>query len=500
MSFIEDLEKQLNSFTPNAAITNVGTILELGDGIVTISGLQNAEMSEVLRFENGEYGLILNLNRNTIGAVVLGDMEGLAVGQQVESTGRLLSVGVSEGILGRVVNALGQPLDGKGPIQIDEYMPLERLAPGVIERKSVDVPLQTGIKAIDALVPVGRGQRELIIGDRQTGKSTVALQAIMNQKDSGVISIYVAIGQKASFVAQAIAQLEKTGAMKNSVVVVADASSAAALQYLAPYGGTAIAEYFLKKGKDSLVVYDDLSKQAWAYRQMSLLLRRPSGREAYPGDVFYLHSRLLERACRLAPEYGGGSITALPIIETQAGDISAYIPTNVISITDGQIFLETDLFYSGVRPAINVGNSVSRVGSSAQTKAMKKVAGKMKIELSQYRELAAFSQFASDLDESTKRTLDRGARLTEILKQGPQELLSLGEQVLQIWAVAEGYTSKMDKSDIQKWGVALISYVKDVYPEIIEKISTEKVLSDESIDMMKNALEGFNATWQTHAQ
>lgn len=491
-SFVDELEKQLATFTPHGEVKQVGTVTEVGDGIVTVSGLQSAMMSEVLKFANGAYGLILNLNKDSIGAVVLGDLGGIEVGQQVESTRTLLSVPAGDALLGRVVNPLGQPLDGKGAIKATETMPVERIAPGVIERKSVDVPLMTGVKAIDALVPIGRGQRELIIGDRQTGKSTVALQAIMNQKDSGVISIYVAIGQKASFVAQTVAQLEKSGALANSIVVVADASSAAALQYLAPYAGTAMGEYFLKNGQDVLIVYDDLSKHAWAYRQMSLLLRRPSGREAYPGDVFYLHSRLLERACRIDQKYGGGSITALPIIETQAGDISAYIPTNVISITDGQIFLETDLFYSGVRPAINVGNSVSRVGSSAQTKAMKKVAGKLKIELSQYRELAAFAQFAADLDEVTKRTIDRGARFTEILKQGPAELLSLGEQVLQIWAVSEGYASKVEKTEVQAWGNALLDHVKTTYPEVIERINNEKVLSDETVELMKKAMESFS--------
>ncbi len=490
-SFIEELEKHLSAFTPTPSIKNVGSIVELGDGIVTVAGLENAQMSEVLRFETGIYGLILNLNKNNIGAVVLGELTGLSVGQTVESLGSLLTVPAGDALLGRVVNALGQPVDGKGSIKTTESMPVEQKAPGVIERKSVDVPLQTGVKAIDVLVPIGRGQRELIIGDRQTGKSTVALQSIISQKDSGVISVYVAIGQKASFVAQTVALLEKTGALKNTIVVVADASEAAALQYLAPYAGTAMAEYFLKQGKDVLVVYDDLSKHAWAYRQMSLLLRRPSGREAYPGDVFYLHSRLLERACRIDQKYGGGSITALPIIETQAGDVSAYIPTNVISITDGQIFLETDLFYAGIRPAINVGLSVSRVGSSAQTKAMKKVAGKMKIELSQYRELAAFAQFASDLDDSTKRTLDRGSRLTEILKQGTAEILTLAEQVVQIWAVSEGFANKIEKPQIADWGRSLLEYMHSTYPELLDKLNTEKVLSDEIVSQLQSAVSGF---------
>jgi F-type H+-transporting ATPase subunit alpha len=491
MSFVEELEQHLSGYKPNGVVKNVGTILEVGDGIVTVTGLDRSKMGEILRFANGTYGLILNLNRDTLGAVVLGELEGIESGQQVESTGQLLSVPAGEGMLGRVVNALGQPLDGKGPIKSEKMMPVEHIAPGVITRKAVEVPLQTGVKSIDALIPIGRGQRELIIGDRQTGKSTIAIQAIMNQRGTEMISVYVAIGQKASFVAQTVALLEREGAMANCIVVVADASSAAALQYLAPYAGTAMAEYFLEKGKDSLIVYDDLSKHAWAYRQMSLLLRRPSGREAYPGDVFYLHSRLLERSCRLNDEYGGGSITSLPIIETQAGDVSAYIPTNVISITDGQIYLEADLFHSGIRPAVNVGTSVSRVGSAAQTKAMKKVAGKMKIELSQYRELAAFAQFASDLDDSTKKTIERGGRLTEILKQGPAELLSLGEQVLQIWAVAEGYANGVARNDVQVWGVKLLENVKSTYPEIIEKLNTEKVLSDDVVAMMKKAMIEF---------
>lgn len=494
-SFIEELEQHLNGYKPTGVLKHVGSILEVGDGIVTVTGLDNAKMAEVLRFSNGSYGLVLNLNRETIGAVVLGELEGIESGQQVEATGQLLEVPAGEAMLGRIVNALGQPLDGKGPIKHEKMMSVEKMAAGVITRKAVEVPLQTGVKAIDALIPIGRGQRELIIGDRQTGKSTIAIQTIMNQKETEMVCIYVAIGQKASFVAQTVALLEKEGALANTIIVVADAASAAALQYLAPYSGTAMAEYFLEKGRDSLIVYDDLSKHAWAYRQMSLLLRRPSGREAYPGDVFYLHSRLLERACRLNEKYGGGSITALPIIETQAGDVSAYIPTNVISITDGQIYLEADLFYSGIRPAVNVGTSVSRVGSAAQTNSMKKVAGKMKIELSQYRELAAFAQFASDLDEMTKKTIERGGRLTEILKQGPTELLSLGEQVLQVWAVSEGYANSLAKTDVQAWSVKLLEYVKTSSPEIIEKLNKEKVLSDEVLAMMKKAVEEFNNTY-----
>lgn len=494
-SFVEQLEQQLSSFSHNGEIKSVGTILELGDGIATVAGLADAQMSEVLKFETGVYGLILNLNKTNIGVVILGSLEGLSVGQQVEATGHLLTVPAGNGLLGRIVDPMGVPLDGKGSIKADKQMPVEKKAAGVNDRKSVDTPLQTGVKAIDALVPIGRGQRELIIGDRQTGKSTVAIQSIINQRSSDVISIYVAIGQKASFIAQTVSLLEQEGALANTIIVSADAQTAAALQYLAPYAGTAMAEYFLEQGKDVLIVYDDLSKHAWAYRQMSLLLRRPSGREAYPGDVFFIHSRLLERACRLNEALGGGSITALPIIETQAGDVSAYIPTNVISITDGQIYLETDLFYSGIRPAINVGISVSRVGSAAQTKAMKKVASKLKLELSQYRELAAFAQFASDLDEVTKKTIERGSRLTEILKQGASELLSLGEQVAQIWAVNEGYVNDLNKSDVAAWGLAWLEYLHSTYPEVIDSITQEKTLSDSSVAKLKEAIEGF--TWQT---
>jgi F-type H+-transporting ATPase subunit alpha len=493
-TLVEQLDQYLKETYDNVGVSKVGVIREVGDGVVSISGLPDAMMSEMLRFENGQYGLVLNLNKDNIGAVVLGDMQGISVGQQATSTGRLLEIGAGENYLGRVVDALGLPMDGKGTLTPEKQMPIEKIAPGVMARQGVDQPLQTGVKAIDALVPIGRGQRELIIGDRQTGKSTLALQAIINQKNSGVLCVYVAIGQKASFLAQTVALLEEEDALKNTVIVSADAQAAASMQYIAPYAGTAIAEFFLSQGKDVLIVYDDLTKHAWAYRQMSLLLRRPSGREAYPGDVFYLHSRLLERACRLNKEHGGGSITALPVIETQAGDISAYIPTNVISITDGQIFLDTDLFYSGVRPAINVGNSVSRVGSSAQTKAMKSVAGKLKIELSQFRELAAFSQFASDLDDVTKRALDRGARLSEILKQGVKDILSVGEQVLQIWAVAEGYTKDVPKEEIVNWGSELLEYARMHQGELLSELDKGGKPSEDMLAKMKTLVENYNVT------
>lgn len=488
------LEQFLQERYDQATVSRVGTVREVGDGVATVEGLPDAKMSEVLRFENNTYGLVMNLNRDSIGVVVLGEVQGISGGQQVFSTGSLLEVPSGKGLLGRVFNALGQPIDGKGEVIAEAKMPVEKVAPGVMWRQGVDQPLQTGVKAIDALVPIGRGQRELIIGDRQTGKSTVALQAIINQKHHDVICVYVAIGQKASFLAQTVALLEAEDALKHTVVVSADAQAAAPLQYLAPYSGTAIAEYFMSQGKDVLIVYDDLTKHAWAYRQMSLLLRRPSGREAYPGDVFYLHSRLLERAARINKEHGGGSITALPVIETQAGDVSAYIPTNVISITDGQIFLDTDLFLSGMRPAINVGLSVSRVGSSAQTKAMKSVASKLKIELSQYRELAAFAQFASDLDDVTKRTLDRGARLSEILKQGVKEILSVGEQVLQVWAVSEGYTKDFVKDEIAVWGRELLGYARLNHKQMLETLNQGGKLTEELTAQMKSCVEGFNQT------
>ncbi len=439
---IEHLKRKIKDFSAEPILENKGEVVEIGDGIAKVRGLSRCLASEMLAFqtEEGEevFGLALNLEEEVVGAIILGDYLGIKEGSQVRATGKILEVPVGEELVGRVVDPLGRPLDGKGPIRSQKYYPVEKIAAGVIARQSVDTPLQTGIKAIDAMIPIGRGQRELIIGDRQTGKTAIAIDTIINQKDSGVISIYVAIGQKESKVAKIVAELEKRGALKNTIVVLAGASDPAAYAYLAPYAGCAMGEYFMDKGQEALIVYDDLSKHAVAYREISLLLKRPPGREAYPGDVFYLHSRLLERAAKLSPEYGGGSLTALPIIETQAGDVSAYIPTNVISITDGQIYLEPDLFYQGVRPAINAGLSVSRVGSAAQIKAMKKVAGKLRLTLAQYRELAAFAQFGSDLDKATQEQLEAGKRITEILKQNQYDPWPVEQQVAIFLAAAEG--------------------------------------------------------------
>ncbi|MFA6306077.1 MAG: F0F1 ATP synthase subunit alpha, partial [Candidatus Gracilibacteria bacterium] len=422
---LSSLKEQIEKFHSSAKVEKVGYVVEVGDGIARISGLSDAKSQEMLQFSNGQVGVALNLEEDSVGVIILGDDEGIKEGDEVRTTGNILSVPVGEALIGRVVDSLGVPQDGKGEIKTDKFYPIEKVAPRVIKRKGVDVPVQTGIKAIDSMIPIGRGQRELIIGDRQTGKTAIAIDAIINQKGQDMICVYVAIGQKDSKVAKIVAELEKNGAMEYTIVVRTSSSDPAALTYLSPFAGCAMGEYFLDKGKDVLVVYDDLSKHAWSYREISLLLRRPPGREAYPGDIFYLHSRLLERACRLDKQYGGGSLTALPIIETQAGDVSAYIPTNVISITDGQIFLESDLFYKGVRPALNIGISVSRVGSAAQTKAMRKVAGKLKLELAQYRELAVFAQFGSDLDESTKKQLNKGDRLSEILKQKQYSALAV---------------------------------------------------------------------------
>ncbi len=422
----------------------------------------------------------------------MGDYSEIAEGQLVRATGRIVSVPVGAGMIGRVINAVGQPIDGKGPIASDKFRPIERIAPNVVTRKSVDTPVQTGIKAIDAMIPIGRGQRELIIGDRQTGKTALVVDTIINQKGQDLICIYVAIGQRQSQVAQVVATLEKFGAMEYTVVVAATASEPAALQYIAPYAGTAVGEEFMEQGKDALIIFDDLSKHAQAYRQVSLLLRRPPGREAYPGDVFYLHSRLLERAARMAPEYGGGSLTALPIIETQAGDISAYIPTNVISITDGQIFLESDLFYAGIRPAVNPGLSVSRVGGNAQTKAMKQVAGKMKLELAQFRELAAFAQFGSDLDPATQRQLDRGQRITEILKQPQYKPWSLEDQVMVFYAVTNNYLDKVPLDRIAEWSDKFLKYMAGTRPDIGRTIATAKKLDDDTANGLKLAIQDFN--------
>lgn len=477
-------------FSPQ--ISSVGIVTSLGDGIVKVNGLSDCMMGEVVEFENGQQGLVLNLKSEEIGVILLSDGKGIESGQEVKTTGRILSVGVGEEILGRVVNALGIPVDGKPQFPIKKYEPLEKIAPGVMSRKGVSVPLQTGVKAIDAMIPIGRGQRELIIGDRGTGKSAIALSTIINQKDSGVICVYVAIGQKLSFLAQTQATLEKYGAMDNTIIVSASASDPAAMQYLSPYTGSSIAEYFMDKGKDVLVVYDDLSKHAVAYREISLLLRRPSGREAYPGDVFYLHSRLLERACRLDDKHGGGSITALPIIETQANDVSAFIPTNVISITDGQIFLETDLFNAGVKPAINVGLSVSRVGSAAQIKSMKQVAGTMKLDLAQFRSLEAFAQFGSDLDPKTKAAIDRGQRLTELLKQPWENPMDVVDQVLVIYAGTRGYLDRVKRDNVVTWEQKFLEYAKAGAKDIVSDIKKEAKITETVEPKLKKLIETFN--------
>src|SRR3989338_1859298 len=500
---IEALKKEINTlqFSPEVAV--VGEVMEVGDGVARVSGLGSVKMSEMVEFipEKGACvsGVAMNLEEDSVGVIVLGEQERLKEGDEVRLTGRILSVPVGEGFIGRVVNPLGEPMDGKGKVEASKrphdanarqasqgvveasegiYYPVEKIAPGVIARESVNTPLQTGIKAIDAMIPIGRGQRELIIGDRQTGKTAIAMDTIVNQKGTGVICIYVAIGQKESKVAKMVADLEKSGAMEHTIVVIAGASSPAALWYIAPYAGCAMGEYFMDKGKDVLVVYDDLSKQAWAYRQMSLLLRRPPGREAYPGDVFYLHSRLLERAAKLNKAHGGGSLTALPIIETQAGDVSAYIPTNVISITDGQIFLEGDLFYQGIRPALNVGISVSRVGSAAQVKAMKKVAGKLRIELAQYRELAAFSQFFSHLDPETKKRLELGKRLSEILKQGQYEPMPVAYQVVVLYAAVNGLINEIPVEEIKAWETGFIKYCQANYKKLLAEVVKPEGLTD----------------------
>ncbi|MBI3573409.1 MAG: F0F1 ATP synthase subunit alpha [Candidatus Kerfeldbacteria bacterium] len=459
-SIVDILAKEIAGFQPTTATAHVGTVLEVGDGIARLSGLSRVQSQEMVEFANGTFGVALNLEEDSIGAMILGDTVGIAQGQTVKATGKILQVPVGPAVIGRVINPLGQPVDGQGPVSTESFYPVERIAPGVITRQSVNRPLQTGIKSIDAMIPIGRGQRELIIGDRQTGKTAIAVDTIINQKGQDVLCIYVAIGQKESKVARIIAKLEAAGAMEYTTVLLAGASDPAALSYIAPYAGCAMGEYFMDQGKDVLIVYDDLSKHAWAYRQVSLLLRRPPGREAYPGDIFYVHSRLLERAARLNKENGGGSLTALPIIETQAGDVSAYIPTNVISITDGQIYLESDLFYQGIRPAVNAGLSVSRVGSAAQTKAMKKVAGKIRLALAQYRELAAFAQFGSDLDATTREQLDRGRRITEVLKQGQYRPLSMAQQVAILYAANNGYLDQVEPEVIGPWEADFHSYLE----------------------------------------
>ncbi len=487
--------KNLGSFKGGVETSNRGTILSSGDGILRISGLEKAMSGEMLELIKGGTALVLNLEENEIGAVILEGGENAVVGDEVRTTGKIMEVPVGPGLVGRVVNPMGEPLDGKGPVKAEMQSPIEKIAPGVSTRKSVSVPLQTGVKAIDAMIPVGRGQRELIIGDRQTGKTTIALDTIINQKGNNVICIYVAIGQKASSVVNVIRTLEKHGAMEYTIVVSASAAESAALQYIAPYAGCAMGEYFRDRGMDALIVYDDLTKHAWAYRQMSLLLRRPPGREAYPGDVFYLHSRLLERAARLNEKSGGGSLTALPIIETQAGDVSAFVPTNVISITDGQIYLETDLFYSGIRPAINPGISVSRVGGAAQIKAMKQVAGKMRLEMAQFRELAAFAQFASDLDKTTRDQIERGLRLTEILKQSHYSPLPVEKQVAIIFAVTNGFLDKVAPARVGAFEKEFHLFLDSRHAAILQAIREEKTLSDATVANLKAALTEFSAAF-----
>lgn len=491
-SVIKDMIKQYDN---KLDTVDVGTVIEVGDGIARIHGLDNCMAGELLEFPAGLYGMVLNLEEDNVGCVLLGSDRTLKEGDTAKRTGRIVEVPVGEAMIGRVVNSLGQPLDGKGPINSNKFRPIESKAPGVIERKSVSVPLQTGIKAIDSLIPIGRGQRELIIGDRQTGKTTIVVDTILNQKDQNVICIYVAIGQKASTVAQIVDTLEKNGAMDYSIVVTASASELAPLQYMAPYTGVAMAEEFMYNGKDVLIVYDDLSKHAVAYRSMSLLLRRPPGREAYPGDVFYLHSRLLERAARIDEAYGGGSITALPIIETQAGDISAYIPTNVISITDGQIFLESDLFFSGQRPAVNSGLSVSRVGSAAQIKAMKKVAGGIKLELAQYRELSAFAQFGSELDKETQDRLDHGKRIMEILKQPQYSPMRVEKQVMILYAVTHKYLDDVPVERVKEFEREFLEYMESNHPRVGESIKTEKTTTEETEKELKSGIEDFKKTF-----
>ena len=485
------IKDQIKRYASTLDVSDVGTVIQVADGIARVHGLENAMQGELLEFPGEVYGMVLNLEEDNVGAVLLGNSKNINEGDLVKTTGRVVEVPVGDALLGRVVNSLGQPVDGKGPIQTDKFRQIERVASGVITRKSVSVPLQTGIKAIDAMVPIGRGQRELIIGDRQTGKTAIAIDTIINQKGQNVKCIYVAIGQKASTVANIVKTLEESGAMAYTTVVVSTASELAPLQYIAPYSGCAIGEEWMENGQDVLVIYDDLSKHAMAYRTLSLLLKRPPGREAYPGDVFYLHSRLLERAARMNEEYGGGSLTALPIIETQAGDVSAYIPTNVISITDGQIYLETEMFNAGFRPAVNAGLSVSRVGGSAQIKAMKKIAGPIRTELAQYRELAAFAQFGSELDADTKEKLDQGERIKEVLKQPQYQPMPVQYQVIIIYAATRKYLLSVPTEDITRYEKELFAFIDTKYPEIPESIAATKEITPETEELLKKALAEF---------
>ena len=491
----EIIKRQIQGYDKQVELRETGTVLSAGDGIARIYGLEGVAAGELLLFPHDIYGIALNLEEDNVGAAVFGEVQAIKEGDEVRRTGRIAEVPVGEALLGRVVNALGQPIDGKGPIKTQNTQRIEIKAPGIVLRQPVKEPLQTGIKAIDSMIPIGRGQRELIIGDRQTGKTALIVDAIINQKGGDVFCIYVAIGQKQSTVAQVVDRLARAGAMDYTTVVVAHASAAAPLQFIAPYTGCAMGEYFRDTGKHALVAYDDLSKHAVAYRQLSLLLRRPPGREAFPGDVFYLHSRLLERAAKMSGEHGGGSLTALPVIETQAGDVSAYIPTNVISITDGQIFLETDLFYAGIRPAVNVGISVSRVGGAAQIKAMKQVAGSLRLDLAQYREMAAFAQFGSDLDAATQRMLNRGTRLVEILKQGQYQPLSVERQVIIIYAGTNGFVDHLPESALRKYEAELSRFLENRHPDIYEDIRTKKELTDDLKTRLDAALKEFNESF-----
>jgi F-type H+-transporting ATPase subunit alpha len=491
------LKQQIAGFEQEMTVTNVGRVVEVGDGIAQVYGLSNVMASELVEFtKTGVLGLAFNLEEDSVGIIIMGEYTEIEEGDEVRSTGRIASVPVGDALVGRVVNALGQPIDGKGPISTDKTRPIERIAPGVVLRQDVDQPLQTGLKSIDSMIPIGRGQRELIIGDRQTSKTAIALDTIINQKGQGVICIYVAIGQKQAQVAQAVRLLEEHGAMDHTIIVMASAADPASLQYIAPFAGCAMGEEFMENGGAALIVYDDLSKHAWAYRQVSLLMRRPPGREAYPGDVFYLHSRLLERAARMNDSLGGGSLTALPIIETQAGDVSAYIPTNVISITDGQIFLESDLFYAGVRPAVNAGISVSRVGGAAQIRAMNKVAGRLRLDMAAFRSLAAFAQFGSDLDPATKAQLDRGQRLTEILKQPQYQPMPVQEQVASLWMATNGYLENVPVEDVRAFEAAYLEYMRSAGASVLQRIVSEK-WDDPIIADLKKVTDDFKAgsTW-----
>ena len=485
------IRQQIEKYKADIEVSDVGTVIQVGDGIARVYGLEECMAMELLEFPGGTMGLALNLEEDNIGCVLMGPYTHIKEGDTVKRTGRIISVPVGDAMIGRVVNPLGQPIDGLGPINSDKFRPVERIAPGVIERKSVHQPLQTGLKAIDSMIPIGRGQRELILGDRQTGKTAIAVDAIINQKGKDVICVYVAVGQKNSTVANVVQRLKDTGAMEYSIVVSATASDPAPLLFIAPFAGVAMAEEYMEQGKHVLIVYDDLSKQASAYRELSLLLRRPPGREAYPGDVFNLHSRLLERACKLSDDRGAGSITALPIIETQAGDVSAYIPTNVISITDGQIYLEPDLFYAGIRPAVNVGISVSRVGGAAQIKAMKQIAGTLRLDLAQYRELAAFAQFGSDLDKATQARLTRGERMVELLKQGQYEPMDVEDQVISIFAGANGLLDSLPVEQVLPFEAGLLKFIKSNKPELRQEISDKKELSEELKEKLKAAIKEF---------